>query len=718
VYINKDNFNGEVTMNKLFKQKEIEKTAGSAMILLDKDSTQWVRLIISEFLSEYPMMQNLIVGIVWKKKDFNKGYAIGALQLQNNGMVPIIIKDWKCYPLDIISMGGQFIPLTPDTIQDMMTNASPFKGVAAATPKSNLSIFGDRPQFSPVQFNSVGMQDGSVEVRDAVKVASFIDQITTVDKQSIKDIFTEIQNSNLLESFEQNGTASVLVKLAEKDYVSPEKEIEAYLRDLKIDRQYEFEDADGNRFVKQANSKIDYTWTTDISDVTTKFPMLAAEDNTQPIVIAEESYDTVKEAAVGDEGYFSANGENTDVITILAINKIDEPTVKIASFNYFDRPGSLILLEDGSWCDSPETYKTAESNFDLKGTEPELGDWGVFVIPESNVATRPFSIKSIIKTAGDQMVYDVETHDGFTPMTYRLNKTERKDFSKEAGYITHVPKNAVYIKLGHLLELPSLTKLVNEAVKLANDTIEHKLLIEGVTPLMTKVSFMITDKVTDITPVDNHLNTYYVPSTAEFRIPVIQKVASTKLKETNYMGRDSAGLYFLKGDSIEKWAQAHEAHSLSKDDAIWALLQLGASNKDVEKLASLNDGQYAQITNHLSVPVSIEAFENEVMREYEKISADVEDIKLSLIKEAAVINDQASVDAILSLGLMKKFNIMEYLQLIPNYEMVMSELARLLLLARLGSNQLPDMPIKIAMEAMATVAYMLKRLEATVKTNG
>jgi hypothetical protein len=58
---------------------------------------------------------------------------------------------------------------------------------------------------------------------------------------------------------------------------------------------------------------------------------------------------------------------------------------------------------------------------------------------------------------------------------------------------------------------------------------------------------------------------------------------------------------------------------------------------------------------------------------------------------------------------------MEYISLLPEYEQVLSELAKLLVAARLGLPSVVDSDVKDAMEAFARVVYALKGLASLVE---
>jgi len=95
-------------------------------------------------------------------------------------------------------------------------------------------------------------------------------------------------------------------------------------------------------------------------------------------------------------------------------------------------------------------------------------------------------------------------------------------------------------------------------------------------------------------------------------------------------------------------------------------------------------------------------------------SNKVVDIK-PLTKVAAFFRDKNSVDAILSLSMLRQRNVMQYLNILPSYQYIISELARLLIASRLGlSGTDPDV-IADALGSMAQVIQMLEAVQAQMK---
>ena len=95
-------------------------------------------------------------------------------------------------------------------------------------------------------------------------------------------------------------------------------------------------------------------------------------------------------------------------------------------------------------------------------------------------------------------------------------------------------------------------------------------------------------------------------------------------------------------------------------------------------------------------------------KEAKPFNVDVE--KEELYKIASNITDPDCVDAVLSLGFINEFNVQQYIEMVPEFEEVITKLAKLLLATRLGLNG-DEYAIKRAMEALESTTNILKGLK-------
>jgi hypothetical protein len=728
---------------------------------VSRDSTQWVKEIITTFLEEYPFLQNEPMTVSWKKMDKAKGYAVGSLSVIG-AQVPVIIKEWMMAPLDIMMFpGGITIPLSDATLKEVLTSPTPFKGIERVSGKSNLLIFGDGMnslQHSPTDELSAGTTGSadSSTVRDAIKVGSFIDRIENIDVDVVKEILMEVKNNpEAKANFEKNGTYVVLEKLAKAAKFSKNSEIESFVRGLEVDRQMIYTDAHGNYHVKQANSAVDYAWDVPIAPeeannwsdkvakcekkrkTAKKMPKMA---NAYEIMGKEGHFymnsdrnwhifsdDTIKESVenvkiagsepkIGDTGVWRIGNKVTKPFEIIGIEKSAEfelaNVYKIAS-----RPGALYINTEGEWMvDDKNIVKTANS-FEPDGANPVVGDFGVWVV--GDYASTPFEIVGMHKSA-EVGGWEIVGFDGLQKHSYYPIRPDSENLIRHELKTNtyYVPGNAKFVKLGqNMVKKGQLGARIGRNMTGAT---EKGVLMVHAFDGLNKVAYYVTREEGDnITTHEEYKGAYYVPSNADFvKIGEALTVSFDVLPaviQTHIVYKDDAGLIRLEGPEFDKYGETHDIDNLTDLDAKWILIHMGADSEDIKKVASLAKNEQFRVNSSVNSPTTPTKIIEVIQNNFEKEAAFIRNLTRTLVKEAAVIKDEDTIDAILSLGLIKRHNVAEYVALIPDYSRILGELAKLLLMTRLGMTQMPEEIIKRAMDSMLEVVEILRGIEASIK---
>jgi len=696
------------------------------MKILDRESSHWPRQIISAFLEDYPFLQSQPMSISWNKKEATKGYAVGNLVIASiNVTIPVIVKAFQLSPLDIMFVRGHGpITVTQETMQELLTNPVPFKGLETTMPKSNLAIFGDIDlQHSPVDEGKTVNPDKSTYImRDAVKVGSFIDRVSA-DKESVINMLEMVKKANII------VPEDIIEKLAAKEWSSPETTLEDFKRNLEIDRQYVYQDELGNTFVKQANSQVDYTWKVSVlPEEVEELPIKTAKHVAVGTKVTEKanfyeilgqnealyvnktgeyafldknvskSVENVKLVTetpkIGSFGVFKVANQVTAPFEVVAIEKL----ANFSDFNIFKVAGrgNLIIDSKNDWFLDESSQKLAQEygNIDnLEGVEPKVGDFGTFVVGDE--ASVPFEVASILKIAGKSLGWEIQGFDGLRKLAFYPTSQKVGIFQDEKDSSTfYVGGNGKFVKIGKCKS--KRPKIDKAAVK-----------IEAMSGLK-KVSFYIGTKEFEKRS-EAEVN---IPLTAEFikLSNQIDVVKPEKAVAKHSVVRDDLGLYNLFGPEFSKYAENHTVTGLNLNEASWALCHCSASAEEIAKLKNMNKTATLRIES-VSAPVSLDRVMAKVKGDFSKAAECVSNIKKifsDLLKEAAVLKDKGTLDAVLSLGLLKKHNVEEYTEMLPEFQAVASNLARLLLSVRLGLAIIPEYSVKRAMEGMAEVIKFLK----------
>ncbi len=661
-----------------------EKTS-STSVYLSPDSTTWVKTVITNFLQKFPALQQMPIVVNWVKTEFDKGFAVGTLDVFG-GHIPVIIRDFKLYPLDVILFENAAIPLTPETMNELLTNPSPFKGALDVKTKSSLNIFGDGVMnLSPV--DTAGRENnGMSQTRDAVKVASVN-----------KSVMASFINAYLEEDLSvQEKLASFLDKL-DSIAISPDESVEM----TEFDRSYKFTDELGNSFVKSASSKFDVETVTELSVTEAKAFMPKLAELPKNIEITEKTAEN--ELEVGKTGKFTCEGSETPGFTILSIDKSTK-IEKFASLSYYDSSGTLLINKTGNYFDVADQLRVDSDNLErISYSEPSIGDFGVFEV--NHKVSKPFTVNSIMKIAnfGKKNQDFIVGDTGFSKIAFYFEKNTKNEFvsheTEKNGY--YVPKNAKFIKLGR--KLPGSE---NEMKKLAS-----QMLVSHNSPFVVKIAGLTGSRFTnyevydtlDKISYDSATNTYSVPKSADFVEIYDKKIEKIAKVAENYIKCDSVGLYSFTGPEIKKFEKlGHNITDLSKEDAVWTLVKLGGVEDDILALNELKKNAACKTKGKLKSPSK---------KKTVKVANVVKPVYM--FKAAAVLNDQSSVDSILSLGLMTDDNLAEYIESIPEYERVVGELCKLLISSRLGAN-LDENILTNAVQNLTKVVYMLKQLKGLI----
>lgn len=736
-------------MEDLFvKPLNFEKTA--MKVHLDKDPNKWVREIIRHFLEKYPYIQDETIMLDWKKKDVDRGYAVGVLKVLG-GHIPVIVQDYKLSPLDIFIMDDIYLPFNDTVIKTLMEAPDAFGGVASSTPKTNNNLFQpalDDSSFSPSNSGRYGLTNGISEIRPA-KTASVIDQISTVDRQDVINLVKKINDDPAVKlAFEKNNTLEVVEKLANKSLTSPGGSLQNYIRNLDVDRQYIYSDEKGNHFLKQASSTLDKSWTTRISeDEAREYSLLTAEGAKTPVDVEKTACFPVLDSndqalRVNEEGQWQLvsrfeekiathidlpethKPSTGDMVSILTEDGATKPyevekVEKVASETICSKK----LMDDDKKSvhfNKLGHYNVSDKDLSQNGDDfegdvnyiPKIGEFGIIV--SGDYASEPFEVTSLMKTASEP-TWEIEGFTGIKKLGFHVLRIETEsDFEPHEDFKNHfyVPKTACFVPLSESNDSleQTLEKKATQAGQLAltlSDGLDRRVVYYDANKQGFNLEKLSSGKYLASRDVKFlNLNS----KECDF-----EKKAEIEANQ-HYVGRDNAGFYYLKGREFDKYAShGHDKRNLSQNDAAWALIHCGATVSDLKKMADLQGQDITPLEGKINAPQDPKTVVNKAKNAYNKyarqISIKIED----LVKEAAVLTDKASVDAILSLGLLKRHNIEEYLEVVPTYEQVMSELSKLLLTSRLGLSQLPPEPVKKAMDSLTDVVIMLKRIRSTLK---
>ena len=243
--------------------------------------------------------------------------------------------------------------------------------------------------------------------------------------------------------------------------------------------------------------------------------------------------------------------------------------------------------------------------------------------------------------------------------------------------------------------------------------VNGEYLIHGTCDL-EPVKFQVLRGITQILPHEEEKNAFYLPLKTEF-LPMAEKKANLlpeiNLKHCVYTS--DAQLYSFQGLEFEKYAQlGHSIQNVSESEAKWIMVQNGVCPEEMSKIA-LKSGQKYFFYSDLKAPMSIDAYMDKIAEKVEEITESA-DFNHDFLKVASVMEDETTVDAILSLNFLNKSNLQEFLTQAPAIEAAMVALARLLILVRVGLKTIPEDVVKKGMDNLSKVFVMLSQLRSVM----
>jgi len=184
--------------------------------------------------------------------------------------------------------------------------------------------------------------------------------------------------------------------------------------------------------------------------------------------------------------------------------------------------------------------------------------------------------------------------------------------------------------------------------------------------------------------------------------------------EPHWVAMAEDGTYVFKGKNYVEYLKT----ASDKNEQIFGFIHSGATAEDVIKLQHLKKGEFFKVAGVIEKPSSAKDFDRQIEKVAEELDTEVYALDTNypkLLKTAAYFREKGSVDAILGLGMLRKNSVREHLALLPTYESVMGELAKLLVAARLGLQGVDPGVVKDAMDEMAKVVIMLRSMAGYIK---
>lgn len=391
-------------MEELFQtQPQFEKVARR---ILDTDSTKWTKQILDEFFTEFPYFMSQGVDLQYKKKDENKGYAVGTIETSGLS-IPVIVTNFELAGFDVAYKNGITLPLTAETIGSLVNSPSAFKQVVKIDSGSNqVDLLFDRPLVDLQPAPNFG------------KYSSVLDRISdTITQEHKKDLLDKLADSSIRAGFETNGTIEVLAKIAS---VVPKSKIyfsESLSKVLPRDIHLVEKVGRFKATLTVGNSEVDDPIVTELtSDAAKEFESIVAVGTE---IEKKAVFTSTKGAA------FNVPNMN-DKLVIMNIDGI--------------RKHAFMDVNVSNEDNCKDTFS---------GDMPQLEDFGTWT--DGNNAVLPFEIVGITKSASN---YEIKGFDGTQAVNYIPVRSVEEITPHESEDNTYyIPTKFRFVKVGEATEV-------------------------------------------------------------------------------------------------------------------------------------------------------------------------------------------------------------------------------------------------------------------------
>lgn len=168
-------------------------------------------------------------------------------------------------------------------------------------------------------------------------------------------------------------------------------------------------------------------------------------------------------------------------------------------------------------------------------------------------------------------------------------------------------------------------------------------------------------------------------------------------------GSKHAG-FRLSGAPVEKVAMVErQALSAQETEFYLAALGVGPATAKVAMRRAMQGPTRVKVARSIRMPTPVT---REKVATYSAAGA----LRRDLLKEAAVLPDPLSVDAVLSLGFVTPENLLAYVGALPTFDEVVNHMCELLLAVRMGQKDVPEGALERAIRATEEVVDGLRTI--------
>lgn len=647
---------------------------------LSEDPNEWPQQILDQLYRHAPYTSDYTPKVTLDTVDADRRYALGKVELLNRlainprddntpkelkgaskVLVPIVIRDGKLRPMDILMHSGEVEPLTEERLRKALFRPTMFEAIRKRP--GDLSMIDQL--YPPNRQHGGGrgplIADAGGMTRTASAQPEFLMDaiLPTIKKAHVAEITEEL-----------NSDPSMQVALLSNEAVAPF-----------IQKLAEVESAERNpqRYLEKVARSIPPT-VVQIQKIAGGFRIKTAN----PSALIPNADDVPRQAAVGALGEDMVSKVESDGTTTITAQPAAKETLEDVNIKVVNEFGIYKVKSQGD-------------NKEMVGwVFPKVMDFTGEVLPmavfsngsesamQENIAGIPIARQTDILDAepfGFGCFYYATA--GGAQALVPVEIIGEQGTPDGEGYMAETVMGESCV----ITMVPGLEKVSEIG--------------EGHYGIPEDCKFM---------PMDNMVDLVSAPD--EFT----KSAEAAALSAGAVRVFTDGSFYTFEGKEIDKLAGVMETQSIDKDAAVFLGTVLGRDPvklaHDLEALRS--DGVHEMWFG--GAPITL--FKDKYAAARKSAAArlnNLPDLRTNLFKEAAPLNDPTAVDKILSLNFLNSENVSIFASYAPEFESVIRKLSELLLAARMGLDAVDEGAVQKAIVHLDKVVRGLKSLSAVAQ---
>lgn len=660
----------------LYLDKELTFEKLGMEVRLSEDPNDWPRQILDELYRQAPFSSDYSPKVELRQVDADRRYGMGHIELLNQlainpredstpkemkgtqkVIIPVVIRDGKLSPLDLLMKDGDVEPLTEERLRKAMFRPTLFEAIKKRPGDMSMieQLYPPNREYGGARgplVSDVGMQRTA-----SAKPEMLLDAILpTIKKAHVDEITSQLNSDPSLRSavFSNSSMLPFMAKLAEVEAAKANPDV----------------------YLKKIASSIQPT----VIQVQ-KLPIGYRIKTANPNALIPDSQDVDREAAVGALGGDMVAKVEQDGTTTITTQSAIKETLQDLEITVVNSFGLYKVRESGGGKEMVGWVFPKVMDFDGTLLPMAVFSNGSESAIQENIAGVPIARQTDVlddKPEGEGCFYysSASGAQALVPLTVKSAVSTPEG----EGYLCEtVMGEQVTIK-----KVPGL-KTVEE-------------IGEGVYGVPECMGFM---------PLNNKIDLSSSPDdftkTAEARA----------LTEAVRVITDGT-LYTFQGQPIDKLAGVMDTEFLDRDDAVFLGAVLG---QDPEQFSSDLTGMRKQASHEIWFSARpFETFKSKYaggVARSQDLLGKLPMLRTDLLKEAAPMEDPTAVDKILSVGFINPENIAIFASYVPEIEMTIKKLSELLVASRLGLSAVDQGALQKSLMHLDKVVAGLKTLGAT-----